>query len=80
MMRPLVQLQEHGVSFDCIPPAPNGLPDMSADVYKRQGPILAAQPAAEVICVRRFFSSVIVLTPLANTKKHPAFLCLIIIS
>lgn len=30
MMRPLVQLQEHGVSFDCIPPAPNGLPDMSA--------------------------------------------------
>lgn len=30
VMRPLVQLQEQGVSFDCIPPDQNGLPDMSA--------------------------------------------------
>lgn len=29
-MRPLVQLQQQGVTFDCIPPAADGLPDMAA--------------------------------------------------
>lgn len=50
VMRPLVQLQEQGVSFDCIPPDQNGLPDMSAvkGLIKENTRVIASLHASNV--------------------------------